>query len=56
MPRGQVRHASPSLQQLHWLPVRQRLAYKLRLHVWNCLHDAGPSYLRELLTLYARDQ
>ena len=56
VPRGQLWHASPSLQQLHWLPVRQRLAYKLYLHVWNCLHDAGPSYLRELLTLCARDQ
>lgn len=54
--RGQVLHMTPILQQLHWLPVRQRVAYKLCLQVYKCLHDTGPSYLKELLHLYTRDQ
>ena len=55
-PRGQIVHITPILQQLHWLPVRQRIIYKLCVYVYNCLHGSGPPYLRELLHVYTRDQ
>ena len=33
---------------LHWLPIRQRVMYKLRTIVHKCLHAAAPPYLSEL--------
>jgi len=39
----------PPLIQLHWLPVRQRIIYKLRLLVHKALTGQVPSYLRELI-------
>ena len=30
---------------LHWLPVRQRVEFKLSVLVFNCLHNLAPSYL-----------
>jgi hypothetical protein len=36
--------------QLHWLPVRQRIVYKLALLVYGCLHGSSPQYLCDLLT------
>jgi len=34
--------------RLHWLPVRQRITYKLCTIVYKCLHAAAPSYLTEM--------
>ena len=33
---------------LHWLPVQQRIDYKLCVRVYKCLHQAAPIYLSEL--------
>jgi len=33
---------------LHWLPIRQRILYKLRTIVYKCIHRAAPSYLTNL--------
>jgi len=30
---------------LHWLPIRQRVDYKLGVLMFNCLHDLAPGYL-----------
>ena len=38
-------HITPILAELHWLPVCQRIKYKILLLVFKCLHDMGPSYL-----------
>ena len=37
------------LKELHWLPVRYRISYKLSLLVYKCLNGKGPGYLTELL-------
>jgi len=34
--------------ELHWLPFRQRVEYKLSVSVYNCLHQTAPSYLAEM--------
>jgi len=34
--------------RLHWLPVQQRVEYKMCVLVYNCLHQAAPIYLSEL--------
>jgi hypothetical protein len=39
-------------QDLHWLPVRQCIDYKILLMVHNVLHrETSPSYLQEFLRL-----
>ena len=35
--------------RLHWLPVKQRINFKLGLLVYKCLHREAPSYLAEML-------
>ena len=45
-------HVTPLLKQLHWLPVEQRIVYKISLLCFKCLHKIAPSYLSDLLTLY----
>ena len=38
-------HITPVLRDvLHWLPVRQRIEYKIALLVFKCLHGIGPAY------------
>ena len=38
-------HITPVLRKLHWLPVRQRIKYKLAMIVYKCLHGLAPVYL-----------
>ena len=38
-------HITPVLRKLHWLPVRQRVEFKLALLVYKALHDATAAYL-----------
>ena len=45
-------HISPVLRELHWLPVEQRITYKLLLLTYKSLTNQGPSYLSDLLNLY----
>ena len=47
-------HITPIMRdQLHWLPVPQRIAYKLAIITRNCLHGLGPRYLTDMLHLTA---
>lgn len=45
-------HITPVLIQLHWLPVAQRIQYKILLTTFRALHGLSPNYLAELLTVY----
>jgi len=38
---------SPVLHQLHWLPVRQRVAFKVATLVYQALSEHAPSYLAD---------
>lgn len=40
-------HFTPILRDLHWLPVRQRIDFKIILHVitFKILNNTAPSYL-----------
>ena len=42
-------HFTPVLKELHWLPVRKRIEFKILLLAYKCLHGTAPSYLREML-------
>ena len=41
-------HASPLLRTLHWLPVQQRIEYKVALLTFKVRSTSMPSYLRLL--------
>ena len=45
-------HINPILRELHWLPVKYRIIYKILLLTYKCLHGMGPIYLQELLKEY----
>ena len=40
-------HITPVLNELHWLPMVQRVRFKLVLIVFKCLHGLAPSYLTD---------
>jgi hypothetical protein len=48
---GRREAAMPILQSLHWLPVRQRIDYKLALITYKARTTSTPAYLASLLQL-----
>ena len=40
-------HITPVLCALHWLPIRQRIRFKIATFVYKCLHGLAPSYLAD---------
>jgi len=42
-------HASPLLRMLHWLPVQQRIDYKVALLTFKVRNKSLPAYLRRLI-------
>ena len=46
-------HITPILQDLHWLPIRARIEFKVLTLVHKCLNGSAPAYLSELLKLYS---
>ena len=46
-------HISHILEKLHWLPVEQRITYKICLLTYKSLNNMGPIYLKDLLHPYS---
>ena len=42
-------HITPTLRALHWLPIRQRITYKIAMLTFKTLQYKQPSYLADLL-------
>ena len=40
-------HVTPVLRQLHWLPVRQRIEFKMAVLVYKALNGLSPQYLAD---------
>lgn len=38
-----------ALKMLHWLPIKERVDFKILCLVFKCLHDQAPDYLSSLL-------
>ena len=51
--RGDRQSMTTILRQLHWLPVRKRIEYKLLVLVHRALYDGTPEYLVALLLQHA---
>ena len=49
---GQGEHITPVLKELHWLPVRQRISFKVLVLTYQALHGTAPQYMTDLLSWY----
>ena len=49
---GRDQSSSHLLCTLHWLPVEDRIKYKILLYVYKSLNNQAPKYLAEILKLY----
>ena len=45
-------HITPVLSALHWLPIRQRINYKIMLFAYKARHGLAPQYLSDMLHTY----
>ena len=45
-------HITPILIQLHWLPVEQRIIYKIILLTFKALNGLAPQYIAEMISHY----
>ena len=45
-------HITPILRSLHWLPVNERIKFKIALLTYKALNDMSPSYIREIIVPY----
>ena len=45
-------HSTPLLKKLHWLPISERIIYKVACMCFHAINGSGPTYLFELLHIY----
>jgi len=45
-------HITPILKELHWLPVSERIKFKIMLLTFKVLHQQSPVYIQDLVTYY----
>ena len=41
-------HVSPILRSLHWLPIKQRIDFKIAVLAYKSLHKLAPVYLQDM--------
>ena len=44
--------STPLLKKLHWLPISERIKYKVACMCYHAINGSGPTYLSELLHIY----
>ena len=42
-------HITECMKQLHWLPIKFRIIYKILTLVFKCIHKSAPNYLCEMI-------
>ena len=47
-------HATPLLRELHWLPVKYRIDYKVLLICYKARNSLAPQYISDILVPYTR--
>ena len=45
-------HITPIPLNLHWLPVSERIKFKILLLTFKALHQQSPTYIQDLITRY----
>ena len=46
---GKYCHRTPLLLNLHWLPIRERILFKILLITYKTVHGHAPNYIKELI-------
>ena len=46
---GKYCHITPLLFKLHWLPIRERILFKILLITYKAVHGHAPNYIKELI-------
>ena len=49
-------HITPIRKDLHWLPIQERINYKINVTVYKCIHRLAPDYPSSILTTRTRDK
>ena len=47
--RGNRESITECLKELHWLPIKQRIEYKILMLTHKCVNKIGPNYLLDLI-------
>ena len=47
---GKREHITPILERLHWLPVEQRVIFKILLITYKASNNLAPTYLSDCIT------
>jgi len=42
-------HVTPSLRERHWLPVEQRITFKMAVMTYKCVHGTTADYLADYI-------
>ena len=50
--KSRYERATPLLFELHWLPVKLRIDYKIATLIFKCLHNLAPIYLQNIIEPY----
>ena len=45
-------HITPVLHSLHWLPVKDRIVFKILLLTFHCIRESAPQYNISLIQYY----
>lgn len=45
-------HVTPILKELHWLPIAERIIYKVCLTCYKSINNMSPNYLTNMVTQY----
>ena len=52
---GRDQSSTDLFRELHWLPVKQRIIYKLMLYIYKALNDMAPCYISAMVHLQNTD-
>ena len=39
------------LKEIHWLPIKQRIEFKILTLTHKCINNPGPKYLQDIISL-----
>ena len=53
---GRDRCSADLINSLHWLPVKDRICFKMMLYVYKYIMNVAPSYFCDLITLFSDSQ
>ena len=45
-------HVTPLLRELHWLPVNERIIFKVCVYCYKCINGLAPEYLANTIQTY----